>query len=277
MSQSPLYLYESGRTKLRESITAFIDVLGFSQTVLATAEAGQSQQCLDRILIALEDSRAAVRSSLPVQELANSSPWAVKFFSDNLLLGTPCDEHGGTVAALVFVLRCAQLYQLQMVLGGFFVRGALTTGPLCVTDDIIFGTSLIDAYRLESKAAVVPRILLSEEASTAVVSQFGARDNQLSQAAGELLCRDVDGGWFVNYLQAAVEQKGVNWQKIERHKESVLASLAHCTRHDVLPKLGWVSRYHNVFCQWHRNDPGYSDQLRIKRVDEDSVIERLQT
>jgi len=275
MSQSTLYLNESGRPRLRESVTAFIDVLGFSQTVLATAEAGQSQQCLDRIVAALEGSRAAVRNSVPVQELAEATPWAVKFFSDNLLLGTPCDEHEGAAAATAFVLRCAQLYQLQMVLDGFFVRGALTLGPLCVTEDVIFGTSLIDAYQLESKAAIVPRIILSEQASSAVVSQFGAKDNRVSNAASDLLCRDIDGWWFVNYLQAAVEPGGVNWQKIGCHKESVMASLAHSTRHDILPKFGWVSRYHNVFCHWHRDDPGYSEQHRIKRVDEESVIERL--
>src|SRR5262245_60831586 len=134
MSHSTLYLSEAGRPRLRESVTAFVDVLGFSHTVLATAEAGQSQQCLDKIVSALEDAKTAVRSSSAVQELAGAMPWAVKVFSDNLLLGTPCDEHESAAAATAFVVRCAQQYQLQMTLGGFFVRGAMTIGPLCVAD-----------------------------------------------------------------------------------------------------------------------------------------------
>jgi hypothetical protein len=67
----------------------------------------------------------------------------------------------------------------------------------------------------------------------------------------------------------------VNWTRIEKHKSAVLASLSRSPRHDILPKFGWVSRYHNVFCHWHRGASGYSDEFRIKRVDEESAIERM--
>jgi hypothetical protein len=86
----------------------------------------------------------------------------------------------------------------------------------------------------------------------------------------------VDGWWFVNYLQAAMEGGAVRWELIEQHKASILESLSHTTRHDVLPKFGWACRYHNVFCHWHRNDPGYNDKYRISRVDEQSTIYRLE-
>ena len=85
----------------------------------------------------------------------------------------------------------------------------------------------------------------------------------------------MDGWWFVNYLDAAQDSRGVQWDLIEQHKTSILESLSHTTRHDVLPKYGWACRYHNVFCHWHRDDPGYSDRYRISRVDEHSTIYRL--
>ena len=66
-----------------------------------------------------------------------------------------------------------------------------------------------------------------------------------------------------------------DWEQIERHKASILESQSHTTRHDVLPKFGWACRYHNVFCHWHRDDPGYSDRYRIDRADEQSTINRL--
>jgi hypothetical protein len=92
--------------------------------------------------------------------------------------------------------------------------------------------------------------------------------------ADDLICRDVDGWWFVNYLQAARGPRGVDWQAIARHKQSIQTSLSGTKRHDVLPKYGWACRYHNVFCHWHRSDPGYADQYRIDRHDETSTIER---
>ena len=107
-------------------------------------------------------------------------------------------------------------------------------------------------------------------AQRAKANLTGAED-RLDQA----ICRDVDGWWFVNYLDAARDFGGVQWDLIEQHKSSILNSLSQTTRHDVLPKYGWACRYHNVFCHWHRDDPGYSDEYRISRVDEHSTIHRL--
>jgi hypothetical protein len=268
------YLDEIGRPRLRESITAFLDVLGFSHTVVTAADTGQSQSCLDSIVSALNDARTFVRSSMSEDEL-DPTRWALKFFSDNLVVGYPCDLPTSRATGALFVLRCVQRYQLQMALSGFFARGAITLGPLCITDEIIFGSALIESYQLEAKASIVPRVIVTNPVLKAVVEHIRSADCQHMPDESDLLCRDIDGWWFVNYLQAALEPTGINWKQIDQHRASVLTTLAHSPRHDILPKFGWVSRYHNVFCHWHRHTPGYSDQYRIKRVDEESAIERL--
>lgn len=206
----------------------------------------------------------------------NPSGWAVKFFSDNLVLGYAFEESNqDEVAAAWFVIRCAQQYQLRMALNGLFLRGGLTCGPVCMTDEIIFGSSLIECYQLESKASIVPRVILAEALSSAVTNSFKDSAVRDGTDAGESICRDVDGWWFVNYLQAAIRDQRVDWTMIERHKQSILQSLTSTTRHDVLPKFGWACRYHNMFCHWHCDDPGYEDRYRILRDDDSSVICRL--
>jgi hypothetical protein len=162
-----------------------------------------------------------------------------------------------------------------MTMNGFFVRGALTKGPVCLTDEIIFGSALIECYQLESKASIVPRIVLAESLQKLLVEHRDVRLEENGSEFGRAICRDVDGMWFVNYLDAAQEFGTIRWDFIEQHKKSVLESLSTTTRHDVLPKFGWACRYHNVFCHWHRDDPGYSDNYRISRVDEQSTIFRL--
>jgi hypothetical protein len=156
------YLDKTGRPQLRESITAFLDVLGFSHAVLSAAEAGQSEKCLESIVRAMDDARDSVRSSLSGHDLADPQQWSIKFFSDNLLVGYPIDEVHDASDVTSFVLRCSQRYQLQMALSGFFVRGAVARGPLCVTDDIVFGTALIESFLLEASASIVPRIIVTE-------------------------------------------------------------------------------------------------------------------
>jgi hypothetical protein len=270
------YLDDAGRPRLRNSIVAFIDILGFSHVATSCATMEDSQRVLDSIVAAIDDSRNFVRQSFADSESARVGRWATKFFSDNLAFGYAFDDTAEDHAATAwFIIRCAQRYQLRMATSGYFVRGALTVGPICLTDEIIFGSALIECYLLESKASIVPRVVLSEPLQQLVTKSFLADSGRSDKEASQAICRDVDGLWFVNYLQAAQNAEGIQWEFIEQHKASVLESLSHTTRHDVLPKFGWACRYHNVFCHWHRDDPGYSDRYRIDRTDEQSTIGRL--
>jgi hypothetical protein len=234
-----------------------------------------SQRILDKIAAAIDDSREFARQPAEAERGTVENRWATKFFSDNLAFGYPFHESIDHASTAWFIIRCAQRYQLKMTMNGFFVRGALTQGPVCLTDEIIFGSALIECYQLESKASIVPRIVLAEPLQELVVDTYRSGADKTNAGVGQAICRDVDGWWFVNYLQAAIDAGGIQWEFVERHKASILESLSHTTRHDVLPKFGWACRYHNVFCHWHRDDPGYSDRYRIDRVDEQSTIYRL--
>jgi hypothetical protein len=277
MSEPPTaYLDDAGRPRLRLSIVAFFDILGFSHIATSCPTIEDSQQVLDKIVAAIDDSRHFVRQSIEDNEAALPNRWAIKFFSDNLAFGYPFgDEIIDRATTVKFIISCAQRYQLRMATNGFFLRGALTHGPICLTDEIIFGSALIECYLLESKASIVPRVVLAESLQQIVMNSYLTDSNRLKLEASQMICRDVDGLWFVNYLEAAHDTCGIRWELIERHKASILDSLSHTTRHDVLPKFGWACRYHNVFCHWHRDDPRYSDRFRIDRVDEQSTISRL--
>ena len=74
--------------------------------------------------------------------------------------------------AAQFAIHCVQRYQLHMALSGFFVRGAMSLGPICLTDEIIFGSSLIESYVLESKTSIVPRVILTPHSAFYSVEAF---------------------------------------------------------------------------------------------------------
>jgi hypothetical protein len=268
------YVNAEGHPRLRPSIVGFLDIMGFSQAILHSPEQSDAQKLIDRIVAALNDARDFVRRSLASEFATLPRSWGVKFFSDNLVVGYPCDEPGSDVLAARFIIACSQRYQLRMAVNGFFIRGALTEGLLCLTDDIIFGSALLECYHLESNTSIVPRVILAEPLKKLVAGMIeGSVDS--SHGLGTSICRDIDGWWFVNYLEAACERGVVDWELIALHKRSILESLAGVKRHDVLPKYGWACRYHNMFCHWYRDSAGYSDQYRIERVDESSVIDRI--
>ena len=276
MTASLAYLDDKGNPRIRHSITAFVDILGFSDRVLSTENVDEAQAILELILAAIRNSRESVRRVISADQTESSDRWAFKFFSDNLLVGHPCDQNEISIAkAAAFVIRSVQIYQLQMAISEFFVRGALTVGDICLAEDLIFGEALIESYRLESKASFAPRVILSDQLSRQLRSVWMGPSESICQEKANALCRDIDGIWFVNYLQAAVGLEGVDWKLIKEHKTALLASLSGSSRHEVLAKFGWVRRYHNMFCSWHRTDAGYSDEFRIDRIDEESRIRRL--
>ncbi|MCE9555458.1 MAG: hypothetical protein K8T91_19090 [Planctomycetes bacterium] len=229
---STAYKNDAGRPRLRSSVVAFFDLLGYSQASTSCATDEDSQHLLDRIVASIDDSRDFVRRSFAENPLGQANRWAIKFFSDNLAFGYPFDEQVADRAAIAwFIIRCAQQYQLRMTLNGFFLRGAITQGPLCLTDEIIFGSSLVECYQLESKASIVPRVLLAEPLQALVTDTNGDHSRGGSLDAHDAICRDVDGWWFVNYLQAAQNASGIQWEYIQMHKASILDSLSHTTRH----------------------------------------------
>src|SRR3954453_34372 len=208
------YVNAAGRPRLRDSIVAFIDILGFSEMSTTSASVEESQRILDRISAAIDDSREFVRQAISAGLSPADSRWVTKFFSDNLAFGYPFDADDRASTAW-FIVRSAQRYQLKMSINGFFVRGALTTGPICLTDEIIFGSALIECYQLESKASIVPRILLAEPLQELVMNSYRARSEQSQPGdLDQAICRDVDGWWFVNYLQAAADSDGIRWEFI---------------------------------------------------------------
>src|SRR5262245_55522485 len=190
------YLDETGHARLRLSVVAFIDILGFSHSIRTTAEKADSQLLVDRILAAMNDSRQYVRQSFPASFTSKLNRWALKFFSDNLVLGFPFEGSGlSPAAAAWFVIRCAQRYQLRMALNGFFLRGALTRGPICLTDELIFGSALLHCYELESKASIVPRVILAEPLQQLVAKSYREHTDETAAKACHTICRDIDGWW----------------------------------------------------------------------------------
>jgi hypothetical protein len=271
------YVDDTGSPLLRESLVAFFDILGFSDALTSNTDPVDSQETLNKIVAAISDSRAFVRDSFPNADLAQPDHWAIKFFSDNLAFGYPFDIRSANAAMTTwFIVRCAQRYQLRMTLNGYFLRGALTQGPICLTDEIIFGSALVECYRLESKASIVPRVLITEPLRELLLGVPSGTPDQLNADVKSSVCRDVDGWWFLNYLDVCREGARIDWDFIAQHKTSILNSLSGTTRHEVLPKFGWACRYHNIFCHWHRDKSGYSDDFRVERSDEHSTILRME-
>src|SRR5215208_8326572 len=98
------YVDAADRPQLRDSIVAFIDILGFSEMSTTSASLEESQRILDRISAAIDDSRDFVRQAISARVSPIDSRWITKFFSDNLAFGYPFDDAADRATTAWFII-----------------------------------------------------------------------------------------------------------------------------------------------------------------------------
>lgn len=166
-------------------VVAFVDILGFGQAV---TDAEKDADHLKQILKALQAVRSAPFHS-PVAGLRTQN------FSDSLILSANC-----TCDGLWSVLLCIKELALQLLELGLLIRGGVTIGKIHHDEQSVFGTGVNDAYRLESKVAKYPRIVLGQAAIEAACRYARELGGDAEKNRDYWLERDEDGVWHLKYL-----------------------------------------------------------------------------
>jgi hypothetical protein len=186
--------------KYEEQFTAFIDFLGFSEVSTRTDDTTR-RKVLD-LLLSLSELRGEFDLQSTVEEGSKSSRIkpAISTFSDHIVISYPLqpiyaefgsDEH---IAALVII---TQFLQLLTRIGaaalriGFLVRGGATIGMLYHSGGVVFGEALVDAFQIESRTSIYPRVVLSPQ----ITSRPTWVENQ------PFITRDNDGLYHFDYFK----------------------------------------------------------------------------
>lgn len=238
-----LYSISNSNPILEESFFLFLDVLGFSDEIIYHHTKGTSQINLNNFYNAFK----AASSTLTQGPLA----WDYKIFTDNIVLGTPINKRGDDEDDFGLIIIPLIYYQLSMVLDDFFIRGCWSKGSLYMDELIVYGYPLIEAYKLESKKAVNPRIIFSDDMKTVIQRHLSYYASHYPAPQKFHLLKDIDDEYFVNYLYAIMDDDdNPDYSALQKHKDVIEARL---TRHKGDPKIFakyvWCAEYHNYFCQ----------------------------
>jgi hypothetical protein len=173
--------------------------------------------------------------------------WGIAF-SDTIV-----SSHSPTAEGLWNLFSSLWLMVRRLLDLGILVRGGVALGPVYYADTIIFGPSLIEAYRLESQTAVYPRIILSDRVLESI-----ADDNELSEYkrmnaawCRSMVRRDFDGLDHLDvlattgpsYMHTIGDQQGPT---LERCLEIIEGQLnAEIAKRDpgIRAKLNWYRNY----------------------------------
>jgi hypothetical protein len=245
------YFNEYGQPELRQSVVAFVDILGYKEMVLEAENIGKPHEFL------LTMRNALIESLKHLTEEENDlfdKDFKVKIFTDNIVIGYPV-KYSDAESELGSIFNNLSFFQLSMVNHGFFLRGAISIDNLFIDDNIVFGKGLIDSYLAENKKARDPRIILTETASLAVKHHltYYAQPQYAPQTRDLFL--DSDGQYFLNYLDSVligVPEREPYFNAIMKHKQVIEEKLQEFRNRPLLwSKYAWSANYHNFFCDLH--------------------------
>jgi hypothetical protein len=200
-----------------------------------------------------------------LRELGEKDLFALKAFTDNIVIGWPVHSDGESEFGSAF-MRLAS-FQFSMAVKGYFVRGAISVAPVYVDEVAVFGDALNEAYIGESKLARDPRIILTESAVRTVNQHLKYYSNSSNAPHVRDILKDADGQWFLNYLEAiliAEHEHGPFYDEFLQHKHAVEKKLAaHASNPTVWAKYAWVANYHNYFCDLHSHHFGEEHRIDV--------------
>ena len=252
--------FSAGKPVHRQSYCAFLDVLGFSERIRASYEDNSEDKLLESFHSIL------AKSIKQFKEQSDESMLYFKSFTDNVVLAHP-QFSDDMESEFGFILSSIKEYQFQMALKGFFIRGGLAVGLLFMDENSVYGAALLEAYRLESKAAVNPIVVLCD-------NTMKLEDMHISYYTGEIApqIRDVlrgpDGRYFLNYLTECIIEgdygEYLDAKSLHLHKNQIEKSLkSYVSIPTVFSKFSWLAAYHNYFCDTVSGYSGYDEAMKV--------------
>lgn len=234
-----LLAYGAFPPELALSLCAFVDILGFSNTVKDAHARGSSKRIMHLLVSALSLSKAAIDKSK-----SENNFWCHKFFTDNLLIGLKIQNNiEYCVANMIHIVAT---HQLAMALSGFAVRGAIAAGMLHLSSDLVFGESLVRAHELEADPSLPrqPRVILDKDSTEIVLADTSFSGMCLKDSDGRLFVNYLDWYWYDEYVPE------LGGQVLERHKIFIERNLkSFSSNRKLYNKYLWLAQYHNFFCQ----------------------------
>jgi hypothetical protein len=219
-------------------VIVFIDILGFREQVKQTTTDPRHFINLRNTLNFISDLKS--HNDKTEKELGRE----ITVFSDSIVISYPVEMLGSVFWLLLDVVHI----QLDMMQKGILMRGGITFGQLCHNDNIVFGPAMVDAYDLESKVAIYPRVVVNEKLFQLAGEHSHNSPEEEVKSVLELCKKDWDGQWYVDflrqhqevnteqqYLEAIKIIKGVIESEIEKNQ----------AKPSIKMKYQWLQRYFN--------------------------------
>lgn len=202
---------------LKQHYVAFLDVLGFKEMVKSDI-VGDNHQYLSK-LFRCHQSAAKIFKDDP-----NCS---ITQFSDSIVVSKPYDA-----ASFKWFATRVAFYQRLLLDEELLCRGGIAVDKHFSNGSFTFSAGLIEAYRVESKTARYPRVVISNEVMELV---FPEKNNPPS-----FLIEEDDGLLFIDYIGLTLRTRP---KKLADSVQNVVTELLRSKESSVREKGLWLASY----------------------------------
>jgi hypothetical protein len=240
------------RAHLSVGITAFLDVLGFSERIL-TAKTNTDFEGIIADIESIQRAFDFKSKDKDVKEAHAGSKKSVLAFSDsvivNLALQSKLTKLQGTFDPVMSELSGMALAQGQCVASGLFLRGGVDIGWWYRKSTVLASESLVRAYRTEG-SAIFPVIRLTDGlhkfVSTHPHRKFYSNDIEpVLTLLREYKGTGGDGKpisfWYLDYLSVVVES--LDWVTSAAQRQKCLAAAPE--KRDRIREMGYRANIRN--------------------------------
>lgn len=188
---------ETNQEKYEKRVVFFLDILAFKNKINSSkTKVVDVKKFLDKI------------KDLEIDE--ESSPTLkVTTFSDSVIVSFVYTEGSRLFNELIMFLHMQ--FELFREFG-ILVRGACAIGNAIHTDKYLFGPAVNEAYLLESKCAIYPRIIISEDIIDECSCYSMHQNYNDKEYILNLLKQDTDGLYYIDYFSYDVVDSRMDYQ-----------------------------------------------------------------
>lgn len=243
-------------------VVAFIDILGFRELVASTVgkEDYDNEDQIENIISTYD----AIREIWDLDKKSNSlkreviTSKKVTIFSDSIVVSFKITDQSEVFSTLLEI----KWLLMRMIYRGILCRGAVSLGKLIHNDKYIFGPALVEAYTLESKAALYPRVIL-DRSIIEIGAKYRSPIHSFSEErtyVNDLLEKDSDGMYYVDYFhkaQSELDDPQYDFPEyIDKLGEIIrkgLMASGHSTKADLRVKYSWMRERYNHMIDMVKN------------------------
>jgi hypothetical protein len=169
---------------------AFVDILGFRQLIDQLDTSETSFEALRALLTRIHGAHSG--AALDV----NGTDFRAQSISDAVAISTNVSANG-----LGEIFKSLIALTLDLLVEGYFVRGAIVKAPLYHDEKMVVGQALVQAFHYESEVAKYPRIVVTRNVRTDIIAIGTTLEETELYPRIANLRQSVDGPMYLDILQ----------------------------------------------------------------------------